>query len=82
MNAMKWLRAFTEHPATVGESYFGHLWQASRFGIRMVFSGVACVLHGIFPFLFVTTGSDAIKGLHAEMSDRRERALRGEAPIR
>jgi hypothetical protein len=48
----------------------------------MVFSGVACVLHGIFPFLFVTTGSDTIKGLHAEMSDRRERALRGEAPIR
>lgn len=48
----------------------------------MVFSGIACLLHGIFPFLFVTTGSDAVKGLHTEMSERRERALRGEVPIR
>ncbi|MFM7397190.1 MAG: DUF6356 family protein [Gammaproteobacteria bacterium] len=79
---MKWLRAFTEHPATVGETYFGHLWQASSFGLRMVFGGIACLLHGLFPFLFVTTGSAAIKGLHTEMSERRERALRDELPIR
>jgi hypothetical protein len=80
--AMKLLRAFTEHPATVGETYFGHLCQAGSFGLRMVCSGIACLLHGIFPFLFVTTGSDAVKGLHTEMSARRERALRGEVPIR
>jgi hypothetical protein len=79
---MNLLRAFTEHPASVGESYFGHLLQASTFGLRMVFAGVACVLHGIFPFLFVTTGSDAMKSLNEEMSARRARALGREAAIR
>lgn len=82
MIAMNLLRAFTEHPASVGESYFGHLLQASTFGLRMVFAGVACVLHGIFPFLFVTTGSDAMKSLNEEMSARRARALGREAAIR
>jgi len=79
---MNLLRAFTEHPASVGESYFGHLLQASTFGLRMIFAGVACVLHGIFPFLFVTTGSDAMKSLNEEMSARRARALGREAAIR
>lgn len=74
-------RAFTEHPASVGESYVGHFMQATGFGLRMIFAGIACVLHGLFPFLFVTTGSDAMKALNAEMSARRDRALRG-APIR
>jgi len=79
---MNLLRAFTEHPASVGESYFGHLLQASTFGLRMIFAGVACVLHGIFPFLFVTTGSDAMKSLNEEMSARRARALGREAAPR
>ena len=74
-------RAFTEHPASVGESYLGHFMQATSFGLRMIFAGVACVLHGLLPFLFVTTGSDAMKALNDEMSARCDRALRG-APIR
>lgn len=69
-------RAFTEHPASVGETYWGHLLQATGFGLRMIMAGIACVLHGLLPFLFVTTGSDAMKALNAEMSARRERALR------
>jgi hypothetical protein len=72
-------RIFTEHPASVGESYLGHLWQATGFGLRMIAAGVACVLHGLLPFLFVTTGSDAMKALHAKMSARRERALQESA---
>jgi len=74
-------RLFTAHPASVGETYVGHLLQATSFGMRMLIAGVACILHGLFPFLFVTTGSDAMKALHAEMSARRERALKG-LPIR
>ena len=68
--AMKLLRAFTDHPATVGESYFGHLLAATGFGLRMLVAGVACLVHGLFPFLCVTTGSDAMRGLHAEMAAR------------
>jgi hypothetical protein len=79
---MKLTRLFCEHPASVGESYFGHLLQASSFGLRMMFAGIACVLHGLLPFLFVTTGSEAVKGLNEEMRTRRAKALRGEAAIR
>jgi len=60
------IRAFTEHPASVGESYTEHLFRAVCFGSRMVFAGVACLIHGVLPFLFVRTGSRAI----AELNDR------------
>ena len=63
---MSLLRAFTEHPASVGESYGEHLFRAVYFGTRMVFAGLACLLHGVLPFLFVRTGSRAI----AELNDR------------
>ncbi len=74
-------RLFTAHPASVGETYFGHLVQATSFGFRMLIAGIACILHGLFPFLCASTGSDAMKELNAEMSARRERALKG-LPIR
>jgi len=73
------LRAFTEHPASVGESYFGHLLQASRFGLRMIGAGLACLLHGLFPFLCVTRGYDALSVLHAEMAARRAKACGGDS---
>jgi Family of unknown function (DUF6356) len=63
---MSLLRAFTQHPASVGESYGEHLFRAVYFGTRMVFAGLACLLHGVLPFLFVRTGSRAI----AELNDR------------
>ena len=63
---MSLIRAFTEHPASVGESYGEHLFRAMYFGTRMVFAGLACLLHGVLPFLFVRTGSRAI----AELNDR------------
>lgn len=60
------IRTFTEHPASVGESYTEHLFRAMYFGTRMMFAGIACVVHGVLPFLFVRTGSRAI----AELNDR------------
>lgn len=73
------LRAFTDHPASVGESYFGHLRQAAGFGLRMIGAGFACLMHGLFPFLCITTGSDAMARLHAEMAARRAKACAGGA---
>lgn len=63
---MNLIRAFTDHPASVGESYTQHLFRAVYFGVRMVFAGLACLVHGVLPFLFVRTGSRAI----AELNDR------------
>lgn len=58
---------FVEHPASVGETYLGHLLTASRFGATMIIAGAACVIHGIVPVLFTTRGSDAIRALHQRM---------------
>ena len=71
---MNLIRAFTDHPASVGESYFEHLGRAMCFGTRMVFAGLACLVHGVLPFLFVRTGSGTIAELNERMG-RRARAL-------
>ena len=67
------MKLFTQHPKTVGETYFEHLNSASHFGSRMIVAGVACFLHGLFPFLFVTTGSKTVRHLHERMITHRSR---------
>ena len=66
-------RLFTDHPASVGESYLQHLFVAAGYGMRMVTSGLACLVHAFLPFLFVRTGSRCIEQLHSEMLVRRRR---------
>ncbi len=66
-------KAFTDHPASVGETYFEHLTHASGFGLRMIAGGVACILHGLFPFLFAKTGSRQITTLHGRMVTHRSK---------
>jgi hypothetical protein len=60
----------TRHLEEVDESYGEHLAQASRFGFRMIGGGVACLIHGVFPFLFTNTGSRTIRELHSGMTRR------------
>jgi Family of unknown function (DUF6356) len=57
-------RAFTEHPASVGETYFEHLRRAMGFSVRMVAGGLACFVHALLPWLHTRTGSDTICALH------------------
>jgi hypothetical protein len=61
------IRLFTDHPRSVGETYGEHLCFASAFGARMMKGGLACFLHGFLPFLFTTTGSRTVLGLHEQM---------------
>ncbi len=49
---------FTDHPKSIGETYFQHLYFASKFGAGMVIGGAACLMHAIFPFAFKNTGSN------------------------
>ncbi len=65
---MSIVRSFTEHPASVGESYGQHLGFAMGVGGRMVLAGLACMVHGLFPFLCVRTGSRTILALHARVT--------------
>lgn len=64
---MNLIRAFTEHPASVGESYGEHLARAACFGTRMIGAGIACLVHALLPFLFVRTGSQAVSELNDRM---------------
>ena len=66
-------RAFNEHPQSVGESYTEHMGVAFGFGAKMITAGVACLLHGLFPFLFVKSGSKCIEELHHRMVAHRQR---------
>jgi hypothetical protein len=68
-----WSRIFTAHPRSVGESYWQHMASAALFGGRMIAAGCACLLHGLLPFLFVTTGSRTVRHLHDRMITHRSR---------
>lgn len=73
-------KLFLEHPRNVGETYLGHMHTAGSFGIRMVFGGVACMIHGLFPTLFVKTGSSTVRNLYGQMQPRAERASQASRP--
>ena len=79
---MALLQQFTCHPAAVGETYSQHLAFATGTGGRMVVAGLACMLHGIFPFLFERTGSRTIIELHRSVTQGRRGAIvAGATPV-
>ena len=63
------IKAFTQHPETVGESYFEHLGSAWGFAATMAVAAMACLLHGLFPFAFQASGSRRIRDLHERKID-------------
>lgn len=71
---------FTEHPATVGESYGEHFVSAMGFSLAMLRAAFCCGVHAILPFLFVKTGSECITELHDRMVTNRSK-LRGKDPV-
>ncbi len=64
------MNPLTEHLRDVGETYPQHLVKAVGFGMAMLAGGFACLVHALFPFLFVTTGSRCIRRLHHQMENR------------
>lgn len=51
---------FTNHPSSVGETYWEHMKNASTYGFNMLFGGIACLIHSVFPFIFKNTGSNVL----------------------
>jgi hypothetical protein len=64
---------FQKHPRSVGETYLEHMAVATTFGVLMIVGGLACLVHAIFPELFVTTASRVIGLLHTRMVTNRRR---------
>lgn len=70
------MKFFTEHPRSVGETYFEHMETAFRFGGAMVVGGLACLVHGLIPRLFMRTASRTVQELHGRMvANRRTKRL-------
>lgn len=63
-------RMFTAHPATVGETYFGHMAFAAWFASRLFMAGGAAFVHAFLPFLFETTASRIIGELYERTHKR------------
>ena len=68
-----WKRLFTDHPASVDETYGQHFAAAMGFGLRMIWGGLVCMVHAIVPGAFCTKGSDMICELHERMVTNRRR---------
>ncbi|HNP36262.1 MAG TPA: DUF6356 family protein [Woeseiaceae bacterium] len=64
---------FTEHPATVGETYGEHFFAAMGFSLSLLRAAFCCGLHAVFPFLCEKTGSQCIEGLYERMVKNRSR---------
>lgn len=58
---------FTDHPASVNETYFQHMRMSAGFGWHLLRAAGACFVHAVLPFLFTSTGSGIITRLHARM---------------
>ncbi len=67
--------AFTDHPASVDESYAEHAGFAASFGVVLIGAGLAALVHAILPFACRTTASDAIFRMHGFLVSRRRRAV-------
>jgi hypothetical protein len=62
---------FLRHPRAVGESYFQHQRRAFGFAGALLVAGLACLVHGLLPRLFVTSASDTVVRLGDTLARRR-----------
>lgn len=68
---MRLAKIFTEHPASVHETYFSHMAFAAWFASRLFMAAGAALVHAILPFLFETTASRIVRELYERTSRRK-----------
>ena len=66
------MNIFTEHPSQVSETYLQHMIKALIFSFKLLAMSCQALLHAFFPFLFVTTVSDKIKGMNDVLQRRKK----------
>lgn len=59
-----------DHLESVHESYWQHLCFAAGVGVKLIFAGIAVILHGVCPAVFQYTGSRTIFSLADSMKSR------------
>jgi hypothetical protein len=66
---MEMKNIFTDHPRSIGVTYFEHMKFAALYSAKMFLGGIACLIHAIFPFVFQKTGSNfLLKIMHEYIS--------------
>ena len=63
---------FTKHPHSVGETYFGHMWEAIKYMFKLQILTMIIYVHAILPFLFETYVGDEIEKMNKELQQRRK----------
>lgn len=61
---------FLDHPATVNETYFGHMRFAFGFAFWLGVAAMAALVHALIPAVCETTASRILRRLHARMESR------------
>ena len=74
-------RLFTDHPATVNETYGQHFLSATSFGLRMIWGGLVCLVHALVPGICCTRASEMIGELHDRMIVNRRRLAKTDLPM-
>jgi hypothetical protein len=69
-------RLFTQHPASVNETYLGHSAFALGFAGWLALAALAALIHAILPFAFEKTASQIIARLHARCTHRDDPVLK------
>jgi len=65
---MKIRGMFTDHPASVDETYSEHARCAGHFAKELALAAGAAAVHAVCPSMFEKTASTKIRTLHAEMT--------------
>jgi len=74
----RFAKLFLDHPATVGESYLGHMAFAAWFSSRLLMAASAAIVHAFLPFLFETTASRIVRELYERTHERGKHAVLAE----
>ena len=78
---MNLAKLFTDHPASVDETYFGHMAFAAWFASRLFMAAGAALVHAVLPFMFETTASRIVRELYERTSNRKAVAPAGAEKI-
>ena len=62
------LKKFTDHPSSLGKTYYEHLIHASGLAWKCNKICIALIIHSLFPFLFTEYASKNLKELADEKS--------------
>lgn len=63
----------SKHLKEINETYLEHMFYALKYGFKMIFAGIACIIHALLPDIFVTTASQTIESIKNEINLRTDK---------